>query len=87
MLINISKDFSRTPSSRYKTEGKYSREEFREQMLLPLITKAIEKDEKLTVVLDGTAGFSTGFLEEAFGGLFRHSSLNLKDVMEHIFFY
>ena len=91
MIINIAKDFSRTPGARYKTEGKYSGEEFREKILLPLISKAIEKDKKLTIVLDGTAGFSTSFLEEAFGGLFRsdffkNSSLSLNDIMKHIFF-
>jgi len=70
VTINIAKDFSITPGARYKSDGPYSGEEFREKYLEKYF--AIDgNDEKITIVLDGTAGYGTSFLEEAFGGLAR----------------
>lgn len=70
MQISIAKDFSTTPGFRYKKEGPASGEEFREEKLEPWF-----KNEKFTKVitinLDGTVGYATSFLEEAFGGLAR----------------
>ena len=65
--INIAKDFSRTPGTRFKKRSRFSGEQFRDEVLLP----ALQKDEEVVVVLDGTAGYSGSFLEEAFGGLVR----------------
>lgn len=71
-IINI-KDFSITPGSRYRDEGKksHSGQEFREDYLEPLFKEIIETDEKLIVNLDGTIGYGTSWLEEVFGGLAR----------------
>ncbi len=69
--LSIAKEFSRTPGSRYRTESTFSGEEFRETCLKPRFLQAVEKGTKLTVVLDGTSGYATSFLEEAFGGLAR----------------
>lgn len=69
--INIAVDYSRTPGARYETEGMYSGERFRTEVLLPELEKAIKESDTLEVILDGTAGFGTSFLEEAFGGLIR----------------
>lgn len=71
-IINV-KDFSITPGSRYRDEGKksHSGQEFREDYLEPLFKEIIEKDEKLIVNLDGTIGYGTSWLEEVFGGLAR----------------
>jgi len=68
--INIAKDFSETPGARYKTDGRFSGEEFREKFLEPLFADE-HASEKILINLDGTAGYSTSFLEEAFGGLAR----------------
>lgn len=65
--ISIADDFTKYPGGRYKKHGKGSGEEFREDFLVP----NLEKDEQIIVVLDGTAGYSSSFLEEAFGGLVR----------------
>jgi hypothetical protein len=65
--INIALDFSKFPGGRYRRLGKFSGEEFREDRLLP----ALRAGEKVEVVLDGTAGYGSSFLEEAFGGLVR----------------
>lgn len=71
ITISIAKDFSRIPGARFPKEGDFSGEEFRKNVLLPNLKEAIKRKEKLRVVLDGTAGLGTSFLEEAFGGLIR----------------
>ncbi len=71
MIITISKDFSATPGARYKIEGKYSGEQFRDEMLEPKYLQAKQSGEKLQINLDGGYGYPTSFLEEAFGGLAR----------------
>lgn len=70
-LISIATDFSPILGSRYKKEGPFSGEEFRETVLKPRFDKALAEKKKLTVNLDGTFGYGTSFLEEAFGGLAR----------------
>lgn len=67
MIINIAKDFSRLPCGRFKTDGPYSAEEFRDNLLIP----ALNQNKKVTVLLDETRGYGSSFLEEAFGGLIR----------------
>lgn len=84
MIIDISKDFSETPGARYRNEGDYSGEEFRETILEPSFLKAKENKEKLIINLDGGYGYPTSFLEEAFGGLAR--IYGAKDVLEIIDF-
>jgi len=71
-IINI-KDFSITPGSRYRDEGKksHSGQEFREDFLEPIFKEIINTDKKLIVNLDGTIGYGTSWLEEVFGGLAR----------------
>ncbi len=68
--INISKEFSITPGARYVKDGPHSGELFREQFLEKLFEDPNDNSE-ITVILDGTAGYGTSFLEEAFGGLAR----------------
>ncbi len=65
--ISIANDFTRYPGGRYRKHGKGSGEEFREDFLVP----NLDREEEVTIVLDGTAGYSSSFLEEAFGGLVR----------------
>ncbi len=69
--LSVLKDFSATPGPRYIREGEFSGESFRKTVLLPRFKDAIESGVKLYVDLDGTAGYGTSFLEEAFGGLVR----------------
>jgi hypothetical protein len=64
--ITIAKDFSDVPLGRYPSDGKFSGERFREEFLKP----ALQKD-KVTVNIDGTEGYGSSFLDEAFGGLVR----------------
>lgn len=82
--LKISVDFSDTPGPRYKTEGPFSGETFRAEVLHPRIKDAIEKDYKLIIDLDGAQGYGTSFLEEAFGGLIRNDGLAYADIIKHI---
>lgn len=72
ITINV-KDFSLTPGSRYRDEGKkaHSGQEFREDHLEPKFKEAVANNKKLIVNLDGTIGYGTSWLEEVFGGLAR----------------
>lgn len=71
MTIKISTDFSDTPGARHRNEGKFSGEEFREELLEKKYIEAKQQNQKLTVDFDGGYGYPTSFLEEAFGGLAR----------------
>lgn len=71
LVINIAKTYTKTPGGRYKKEGPYSGQDFREKVLYPEFCKAKKNNEKLIVNLDGGYGYATSFLEEAFGGLAR----------------
>ena len=68
ITISIAKDFSIYPAGRLYTDGPYSGERFRKECLTPLLKK---KYEKITVILDGTIGYGSSFLDEAFGGVIR----------------
>lgn len=80
--IKICNDFSDTPGGRFRNEGKYSGEEFREKILFPKYEDAEKKGEKLTIDFDGCFGFGTSFIEEAFGGLVREH--NKRGILNNI---
>ena len=85
MTISVYRDFSDTPGARYRNEGKYSGEEFRETQLKPKYLEARKKGEKLVIELDGGYGYPTSFLEEAFGGLARiYDPKEVKETLESI---
>jgi hypothetical protein len=67
LRINLAKDFTQFPSGRFKKNGDASGEGFRERFLEP----ALRDGQEITVELDGTIGYGSSFLEEAFGGLVR----------------
>jgi len=66
-VIDIGRDFTRYPAGRFNDDGPYSGQAFRERFLVP----ALAANERTIVSLDGTAGYGSSFLEEAFGGLVR----------------
>lgn len=66
--ISVLKDFSESPGGRIPEEGPYSGQEFREKILLPALNSSAKK---IFIDLDGTDGYGSSFLEEAFGGLVR----------------
>lgn len=67
MDYSIAKEFTRTPAGRYVSDGPFSGQRFREEVLLP----ALKDGKQVAVSLDGAVGFGSSFLEEAFGGLVR----------------
>ena len=71
LKVSVANDFSRFPSGRYKRNGNTSGEGFRQRYL----ESALQRGESVVVELDGTIGYGSSFLEEAFGGVIR--SLNL----------
>ena len=79
MRLKISTEFSKFPGPRYPREGEHSGEEFRKTVLFPAFEKAAAAKEPLVVDLDGTCGFGTSFLEEAFGGLIRENQIPLSE--------
>ncbi|MBP4042218.1 STAS-like domain-containing protein [Aeromonas sp. SrichE-2G] len=54
------------PGPRYISLGKYSGEYYR-----GIIKDTILSGDEVTIDLDGTEGYGSSFLEEAFGGLIR----------------
>jgi len=78
-IINIKENFSRYPAGRYRADGPYNGEKFREELLMPALSEAINKGEKVKVELDGVRGYNSSFLEEAFGGLVRSSKFMPSD--------
>lgn len=68
--INIAKDFSDSPGGRTKKGGDCSGEEFREKFLEQYFENPSD-NSKIRIILDGSFGYPTSFLEESFGGLAR----------------
>lgn len=64
-------DHAPSPGGRYIKDGEFSGEWFRNEFLVPALRNAVAGDDTLTVELDGTSGYGSSFLEEAFGGLIR----------------
>ncbi len=81
--FSIAREFTTTPSARKVSEGKYSGSELR-AILSPLIRDAIRSKQHFTVILDGTAGYGTSFLEEVFGGLVRDEHFNKNDLKSYL---
>lgn len=66
-FISVEEMFSPFPGGRHRIDGDFSGQEFREDILIP----ALEKFDRVVVLLDGAEGYPSSFLEESFGGLIR----------------
>lgn len=77
IVVNVARDFTRFPSGRSKLKGDTSGEAFREKFLEP----AIKEGKEIVVELDGTIGYGSSFLEEAFGGLIRSLNIPAASIM------
>lgn len=77
--IRIADDLSKTPSGRYRKAGTESGKELREKLVA-----ALKKNDDVTVVLDGTEGYGSSFLEEAFGGLVRLKLFSVDDIRKRL---
>lgn len=79
IIFNVVNEFSRTPSARVATEGKYPGTDLREK-ITPIIKQAIEQNKSFLIDLDGASGYGTSFLEEVFGGLIREEHFKYNDL-------
>lgn len=77
------REFTRYPGPRLKEDGDYSGEEFRDRYLLPKYLEAVKNKVCLHVIFDGTKGYASSFLEEAFGGLVREGQ-NKKELKKYL---
>lgn len=66
----IANEYTDAPGGRFIVDGPYSGEDFRENILKPMISQ-LKKNERIHLIFDGAYGYATSFLEEAFGGLAR----------------
>jgi hypothetical protein len=64
-------DFTETPGGRLRKNGRFSGEEYRDDVLRPAFEAAKTKGRVLKVNLDGVHGYAASFLEETFGGFAR----------------
>ena len=80
VVVNIAQHFTRYPSGRYKRNGATSGEAFRERFL----EAPLAKGDDVTVELDGTVGYGSSFLEEAFGGVVRSLNLPAGEIKKHL---
>lgn len=81
-IFNISTDFSKSPGPRYTRQGPMSGEKLRQQ----LVKLLKESEGTITIVLDGTRGIGSSFLDEAFGGLIRNEGFTLAQVRSRFLF-
>jgi hypothetical protein len=66
ITINIAQQFTQTPGARYYTDGPKSGEEFYKELLKTEYLRTLERNVKLKIILDGTDGYASSFLNEAF---------------------
>lgn len=77
--ISVARDYSPYPGPRFAKQGKYSGEKFRE-----VLVEALRKHEHVVVDLDGTTGFGSSFLDEAFGGLVRAEGMDPSELSRRL---
>ncbi|MGR7813215.1 STAS-like domain-containing protein [Lacinutrix undariae] len=73
IIIDIPNDFTKTPGWRTYDDGPNSGQEFYDKLLKERFEEALKTNVKLKVILDGSNGYTTSFLNEAFrllGGAF-----------------
>jgi hypothetical protein len=78
--ISIGSDFSETPIGRYPSDGGFSGERFRDEILVPLL----QSNDKVEVVIDDVEGYGSSFLEEAFGGIVRRRAFDENQLKKNL---
>ena len=82
--ISIARNFNEFPAGRIPDDGPNSGQRFRDELLAPALKDAIKNKYKLEIDLDGTMGYGSSFLDEAFGGLIREHHLSKDEILNHI---
>lgn len=66
VTINIAQDFGVETGARTYEDGPQSGQEFFEKFLRPKFQQALDENTQLKIILDGTEGMASSFLNEAF---------------------
>lgn len=83
--ISVASDFSEYPALRHCNLSDDSGEDFYHSVLNKAFKEAFENKHTLIVNLDGTDGYASSFLDEAFGNLVYDFALeNVKNTLEII---
>ena len=69
VTLSVLKEFTDAPGARNYTDGDCSGEEFYEKLLAPKFVEALETNRLLEIDMDGTYGYATSFISQAFGSL------------------
>lgn len=77
--ISVARDFSKTPGPRFIKQGDWSGEKFRR-----LLEDRLRRYGQIVVDLDGTRGYGSSFLDEAFGGLVRECILKRDEFQRRV---
>lgn len=85
LVLNIGEKFSQTPSGRFYTDmTESSGEQFREEVLLPLL-KSINNNQKLDIILDDEVeGYGSSFLVEGFAGIIKYGYMTKEELINKI---
>lgn len=81
-MISIAKDFSKVPAGRHLSDGPFTGQLFRERFL----SEALKNNNEVVVNLDGTFGYGSSFLEEAFSGLVHVLGISVSDLKKRLSF-
>lgn len=81
-VFSIADNFSRFPGPRHKWQGPHSGESLRGRL-----SRLLREDRgRIRVILDGTTGIGSSFLDEAFGGLIRDEGFSKDEVRNRFHF-
>ena len=78
--INIATEFFVAPAGRFPVDGDNNGERFRTDFLVP----AFRDGAHVFVDMDGSEGYGSSFLEEAFGGLVRLCGFTASDLHQRL---
>lgn len=76
VTVKFADIFTDMPSGRYREDSSDSAEEFRDDILVPLL----REHDIIVLDLRDVYGYPSSFLEEAFGGLIREELFTEKDL-------
>lgn len=82
-MLDLASEYTPYPAGRFRADGPYSGEAFRDDVLLKRVRDAVHARQVLTVRIDGVRAFGSSFLEEAFGGLVR-KGVSREQLLRHV---
>ncbi|TBM09989.1 DUF4325 domain-containing protein [Hafnia paralvei] len=85
LVLNIGEKFSQTPSGRFYTDmTESSGEQFREEVLLPLLN-SLNANQKIDIILDDNVeGYGSSFLVEGFAGVVKYGYMTKEQLERKI---